>query len=112
MGVGIVTIGVVDRNVGAHSFIHELLSDKLLQKLDLLLARQLDGQRGDKFPRQTAVLGFLRFLHGVPEFFPVLPFRGGPCPAETPPARQGPVYGVSVEQQKRDTIDENGIPAL
>ena len=21
-------------------------------------------------------------------------------------------YGVSVEQQKRDTIDENGIPAL
>ena len=76
MGVGIVTIGVVDRNVGAHSFIHELLSDKILQKLDLLLARQLDGQRGDKFPRQTAVLGFLRFLHGVPEFFPVLPFRG------------------------------------
>ena len=38
VGVGIVAVGVVDRNVGAHSFIHELLPDKILQKLNLLLS--------------------------------------------------------------------------
>ena len=38
VGVGIVAVGVVHRNVGAHPFIHELLPDKILQKLDLLLA--------------------------------------------------------------------------
>ena len=37
VGVGIVAVSVVDRNVGAHPFIHELLSYKILQKLDLLL---------------------------------------------------------------------------
>ena len=38
VGVGIVAVSVVDRNVGAHPFIHELLPDKILQKLNLLLA--------------------------------------------------------------------------
>ena len=38
VGVGVVTIGIVDRNIGAHSFIYELLPDKILQKLNLLLA--------------------------------------------------------------------------
>ena len=37
VGVGIVAVGVVDRNVSAHTFIHELLPDKILQKLNLLL---------------------------------------------------------------------------
>ena len=38
VGVGIVAIGIVNCNVGAHPFIYELLPDKILQKLDLLLA--------------------------------------------------------------------------
>ena len=36
MGVGIVTVSVVDGSIGAHPFRHELLVDKILQQLDLL----------------------------------------------------------------------------
>ena len=36
VGVGIVTVGVVDGSVGAHSIGHKLLPDKVLQQLDLL----------------------------------------------------------------------------
>ena len=37
VGMGIVAVGVVDGNVGAHPLRHELLPDKILQKLNLLL---------------------------------------------------------------------------
>ena len=38
VGVGIVAVGVVDRNISAHPFRYELLPDKILQKRNLLLA--------------------------------------------------------------------------
>ena len=38
VGMGIVAVGVVDGNVGAHPLRHELLPDKLLQECNLLLA--------------------------------------------------------------------------
>ena len=74
--MGVVAVGVMDGNVGAHSLCHKLFPDEILQERGLLRPRQLDGQRGDELPRQAAVLGFLRFLHSVPKFFSVLPFRG------------------------------------
>ena len=36
--MGIVAVGVVGGNVGAHPLRHELLPDKLLQECNLLLA--------------------------------------------------------------------------
>ena len=48
-----------------------------MQQRNLFLTVQLYGQGNDKFPRQTAVLGRLDFLHGVPELFPILPFLRG-----------------------------------
>ena len=75
--MGIVTIGVVDSSIGAHSIGHKLLPDKVLQQFDLLLTVQLDGQGNDKLTGKPAVLGCLDFFHGVPELFPVLPFLRG-----------------------------------
>ena len=74
--MGIVAVGVMDGNVGAHPLRHKLLPDEILQERGLLLPRELNGQRGDELPRQAAVLGFFRLLHGVPELLPVLPFQG------------------------------------
>ena len=45
-----------------------------MQQLDLFLTAQLDGQGHDELTGKPAVLGRLDFLHGIPEFFPVLPF--------------------------------------
>ena len=74
VGVGIVTVGVVDGSVGAHSIGYKLLPDKILKQLDLFLTAQLYGQGNHKLPRQPAVLSSLHFLYGVPEFFTILPF--------------------------------------
>ena len=74
VGMRIVTIGVMDGSISAHSIRHKLFSDELLQQLDLLLTAQLYGQGNHKLPRQPAVLGCLDFLHSVPELFSVLPF--------------------------------------
>ena len=77
MPMGIVTIGVVDSSIGAHSIGHKLLPDKVLQQFDLLLTAQFNGQRHDELTGKSAVLGRLDFLHGVPELFPILPFLRG-----------------------------------
>ena len=77
VGMGIVTIGVVDSSIGAHSIGHKLLPDKVLQQFDLLLTAQFNGQRHDELTGKSAVLGRLDFLHGVPELFPILPFLRG-----------------------------------
>ena len=77
VGVGIVTVGVVDGSVGAHSIGYKLLPDKILKQLDLFLTAQLYGQRHDELTGKSAVLGSLHFLYGVPELFPVFPFLRG-----------------------------------
>ena len=75
--VGIVTVGVVNGSVGAHSVRHKLFSDKFLQQLDLFFTVQLYWQSHDKLTSQSAVLGCLDFLYGVPELFTILPFLWG-----------------------------------
>ena len=75
--MGIVTIGVVDSSIGAHSIGHKLLPDKVLQQLDLLLPTQLNGQGHDELTGKSAVFCCFHFLHGVPELFTILPFLRG-----------------------------------
>ena len=74
VGMRIVTVGVVDGSVGAHSIGHKLLPDKVLQQPNLLLPTQFYGQRHDKLTGKPAVFGCFDFFHGVPELFPILPF--------------------------------------
>ena len=74
IGMVIVTIGVVDSSIGAHSIGHKLLPDKVLQQFDLLLTAQFNGQRHDELTGKSAVFCCFHFLHGVPELFSVFPF--------------------------------------
>ena len=66
VGMGIVTVGVVDGGVGTHPVRHKLCLDIFLQQCDLFLTVQLYGQSDDKFTRQPTVFGCLYFFHGVP----------------------------------------------
>ncbi len=68
MSVRIMTgrVRIVDSNVSAHSVSHKLLLDELLQQFNLHLPVKLSRQCNDELPRKTAVLGFLRFLYGIP----------------------------------------------
>ena len=75
--MGIVAVRVVDGSIGTHSVRHKLFSDKFLQQLDLFFTVQLYWQSHNKLTSQSAVLGCLDFLHGVPELFSVLPFLWG-----------------------------------
>ncbi len=92
--MGIVTVGVVDGSIGAHSIGHKLLPDKVLQQFDLLLTVQLDGQGNDKLTGKPAVLGCLDFLHGVPELFPISAIPAGHIPAETLSCQTSPCFFV------------------
>ena len=77
VGMRIVTVGVVDGSVAAHSIGHKLLPDKRLQQLDLLLPTQFYGQGHDELTGKPAVFCRLDFLHGIPKPFPILPFLRG-----------------------------------
>ena len=66
VGMGIVTVRIVDRHVGAHALVHKLLVDKLRQQIDPVQLTQLNGQSHDKLTGQPAVFCFFCFLHRVP----------------------------------------------
>ena len=80
MGMGILrfpALWVVNRHVGAHPQRHKVLLHEIPDKLNLLLPVQFGGQRQQALPAEAGIRGFFRRLHGVPEFFPVLPFLRG-----------------------------------
>ena len=58
----------------AQRYRQEIL-DEIPEKGDLAFSWQLDRQRYDKFTGKTAVLCLFSLLYGVPELFPVFPFR-------------------------------------
>ena len=73
MRVGIVPVGVVDTDVGAHTVGYELRLHVVFDQPDVLLQRQLDGKSNDDLASKAADLCFLRFFHGVPQYRTVLP---------------------------------------
>ena len=67
------TVIVVDTNVGAHTVGNKLRLNVVFDQPDVLLERQLAGQRYDDLSCKPAYLRFLRFLYGVPQYRAVLP---------------------------------------
>lgn len=79
MSVGIMTVIVVDTNVGAHTVGDELRLNVLFEQPDVLLERQLGRQRHDDLAGKSADLCFLGFFNGVPQYRAVLPFGRCVC---------------------------------
>ena len=71
--MGIMTVIVVDTNVGAHTVGNELCLNVFFKQPDVLLQRQLNRQRHDDLAGKSADLCFLRFFDGVPQYRAVLP---------------------------------------
>ena len=66
MGMGVMTVCVMDGNIGAHALRHKLPSYEIGEEQDPFRFVQLYRQGDHELPRQSAVLRFLVFLHGVP----------------------------------------------
>ena len=77
VGVGIVTIGVMDSDIGAHPIGNKLTLDELRQQGLTLFPVKLHRQGDHKLPCQPAVFRLFGFFHGVPEYRSVLPLGRG-----------------------------------
>ena len=68
------SVRIVDAHIGAHPVCNEIILDKFRQQALPLRFSHLNGQGHNELPCQPAVLGFLVFLHGIPERTTVRPF--------------------------------------
>ena len=75
MRVGIVPVGIMDTDVGAHTVGDELRLHVVFDHPDILFKCKFNRQRHDDLTGKSADLCFLRFLYGVPQYRAVFPFR-------------------------------------
>ena len=74
MGMGIVTVCVMDRHIGTHTLCHKTALDIFCQQRRPLFFSKFDGQCHYELSCQSAVLGFLVGFHGIPQHGTVRPF--------------------------------------
>ena len=79
MRVGIVPVGVMDTDVGAHTVGDELRLHVVFNQLDILFKREFNRKRHDDLAGKAADLCFLRFFDGVPQYRAILPFGRRVC---------------------------------
>ena len=75
MRVGIVTVGIVNGDVGAHSVINKIFLNIIRQQFYPLRFVKLNRQGNDQFACESAVLRFLGSFNRVPQNAPAFPFR-------------------------------------
>ena len=66
MGMGIMTVGVMDCHIGTHTFCHKTSLDIFCQQFRPLIFLKFNGERHHKLSCQSAVLGFLICFYRIP----------------------------------------------
>lgn len=74
MGVRIVTICIMDGEVGAHPFRNTFFQHKLVQHCLPVLHGQLRGQCNNQLAGKPTVFCFFGLLYRIPESLPICPF--------------------------------------
>ena len=66
MGMGIVSVCVMDRHISTHTLCHKIALDIFYQQFCPLIFPKFNGQRHHELSCQSAVLGFLIRFYRIP----------------------------------------------